>query len=155
MQAVRKTLTIDHLTSGSPILASQHASTFTSLNTLSNRQRNDGAAQCPHTQTRPVCEHGDVTNRVTQSVGYTHIDQLWQQARRTNYEHKRQNVLINRCGNATGQYVTQKEAGDKIKYKIFLYGDTVNVEHEMCDYVGNKWDSNRGFEKLEAILETR
>jgi hypothetical protein len=36
-----------------------------------------------------------------------------------------------------------------------MYGDALNVEHEMCDFIGNNWNSNKGLKKLEVMPETR
>jgi hypothetical protein len=60
-----------------------------------------------------------------------------------------------KCGNTSGQKCHTKGSRKETKIQEFTYRDTTDVEHEMCDYIGNNLNhgsSNKRFKKiLEAI----
>ena len=54
-----------------------------------------------------------------------------------------------RCGNTCRQKCCAKGSGREVKIQEFMYRDTTNVEHDVCDYTGNNWrdsSSNSWFE---------
>jgi hypothetical protein len=55
-----------------------------------------------------------------------------------------------RCGNTSGQKCHTKGSRKETKIQEFMYRDTANVEHEMCDYTRGNWrplNSDERFKK--------
>ena len=60
------------------------------------------------------------------------------------------NMLADECGNTSKQKYHANGSRKEDKIREFLYRDTMNVEHEMCDYAGNNWcqqNSNKRFKE--------
>jgi hypothetical protein len=55
-----------------------------------------------------------------------------------------------RCGSASRQKCHTKESRKETEVQVFMYRDTMNVEHELYDYAGNNfnhWNSDKRFEE--------
>jgi hypothetical protein len=60
----------------------------------------------------------------------------------------RENMHTDRWGRNTVQECQAKDSRKETKIQEFMFRDTTNVVHEMCDYTGNNWghrNSNRSF----------
>jgi hypothetical protein len=68
---------------------------------------------------------------------------------------KKRNMYTNRSNNTSGQKCHAKGGRKETKIQKFMYRDTTNVRHEMCDCACNNWNrrnNNKGLKKkLEAI----
>ena len=51
--------------------------------------------------------------------------------------------------------VTQKEAGNKIKYKDFLYTGTTNLKPELYECACTNWSNGKSKEILKKLLEAK
>jgi hypothetical protein len=52
---------------------------------------------------------------------------------------KREKVLTVRCESTSGEEYHAKESRKGGKTQEFIYRDTTNVEHELCDHTGKNW----------------
>jgi hypothetical protein len=62
---------------------------------------------------------------------------------------KRENMHAGRCGNTCGQNCRAKGSGKEAKVLEFMYRDTANVEHAMCDCTGNMWSHWNSYERFK------
>ena len=58
-------------------------------------------------------------------------------------------MLTDRCGNTGGLKCHAKGSRKYTKIRQFMYRDTANVEHEMCDYSGNIWSHRNGNKRFK------
>ena len=136
--------TIDHLTSGCPILAKNEY-----------LMRHDKV--CSHLH-HSICKALDIENT---DKWYTHMPKpvyengdvtlLWNQAVHTDREvtanrpdiiikkDKRENMHTDRCGNTCRQKCCAQGSGKEVKIQEFMYRDTANVEPEIYDHTSNNW----------------
>jgi hypothetical protein len=62
-----------------------------------------------------------------------------QQQQHKQQQKQRENMHTARCGNTSGQKCHAKGSRKESEAEEFMYGDTTNVEYEICDYTGNNW----------------
>ena len=51
----------------------------------------------------------------------------------------RENMHTDRWGNTTVLECPAKDSRKENQIREFMFRDTANVVHEMCDYTGNNW----------------
>ena len=56
---------------------------------------------------------------------------------------------VDRRGNTYGQKCRAKGSTKEAKMQQFMYRDTANVEHEMCDCTGNMWSHRNSNERFK------
>ena len=67
-------------------------------------------------------------------------------------KNKKENRHTDRCGNICRQKYRAKGSRKADKTQQFTYGDTANVEHEVCHYIGNKWSHRTGNKRLKEMF---
>jgi hypothetical protein len=65
---------------------------------------------------------------------------------------KREKMHTDRCGNTSGQKCHAKGSRRETKIQQFVYRDTANVEHEMCDCTGNNWSHRSGNKRFKEMF---
>jgi hypothetical protein len=150
--------TIDHLTSGCPILVKNkylmlhikvcthfHYSVCKSIGT----ETTDKWYTHIHTP-KPVNEVGDVTVLWTQAV-HTDREETAHTADIIIKNKKEKRSALLHVATPIERNFVQNE-GEKKKKKQFMYRDTTNVEPEMYDYTSNNWGHWNSNEKLKETF---
>ena len=60
-----------------------------------------------------------------------------------------------RCGNTSRQKCHTKGSSEETKIQQFMYRDTANVVHEMCDCTGSNWSHRNSNKRFKEIFVSR
>ena len=118
------------------------------------------AGACTHTHT-PVCEHNDVTvlcsqgartdRDVTASRPEVHTDRDVTGSRPDIIIKNKKHKTCTPIDVATQRTEMSRRRKQKInKIQQFVYRDTANIEHEMCDYTGNNCSHRSGNKRFKG-----
>ena len=56
-----------------------------------------------------------------------------------------------RCGNTSEEKCQAKGSREEPKMQGFVYRNTANVEHDICDLIGNNWSHSSSDKSLQKI----